>query len=221
MNGDYVRHETELGMGIEWQGIAVDGFRPRGKTLGEILQKAGMRTRYRGPIGDRIYCDYGLKIKEEFHDIARKQGLARDDRCLTHFIIPGIEFGEHFEDIQKELESEKSNPLSTYRIIIFQYPKKSCDVQGKCLTNLVDRLGFKIKSDYRNPVAFKIEIECLTKQEIRGSVLDVLNLRIRDPPWDAYYDADYKDGWPRYRDFSYIPFESWYLSLPKDKQEKL
>ncbi|MCX6815169.1 MAG: hypothetical protein NTY20_05980 [Candidatus Aenigmarchaeota archaeon] len=208
-------YETEIHEGIDWQGVTVDGFRPRGKVLKEMLQQAGMEPGYSGFRADKAYCHYGLQIKKAFHEEAKKRGLANDDKCLTHFLVPRGEFGEDFEDIHKELKSDKSNYPSAYRIVIFQFPKNSCSAYKNCIENLLKKIEFKNKEDYRDPNGCIIDLEDITRGEIKDSIFHVLNLHIRDPPWDKFCDADYKDAWPIYHEFSYPPFEKWYLSLPK------
>jgi len=207
--------DISMRKGIDWHGIMVDGFRPKGKALMQMAQEAGIeRMFYRGLRADKRYCEYGARIKRMFHAEAKNKGLAKDDKCLTYFLIPGSEFGLDYEDLHSELKLGSKN-AAAYRILIFQFPKDSCEVYKDCIENLVKNIRFESKESYRDPIACKIDLKYITRGEIRNSAIHVLNLHIKDPPWDKHCNQTYKNTWPIYRDFSYPPFERWYLDFAK------
>jgi hypothetical protein len=209
--------ETSVSEGIDWHGVTVDGFRPKGKALMQMAQKAGIeRMFYRGPRADRVYCDYGAEIKRMFHTEAKNKGLAKDDRCLTYFLVPGSEFGLDYEDLHSELKMNNEN-TSAYRILIFQLPKNACEVYKNCIENLLKNIGFENKESYKDPTGCEIDLKYITRVEIKASTIHVLNLHIKDPPWEKQCDRMYQNTWPIYRDFSYPPFEKWYLGLIKTR----
>jgi|GEM_PF-6658928 len=209
-----MRYETVIHEGIDWQCVAVDGCRPKGKILQEVLHNKRKELRQSDFKADEIYCNYALEVKKAFHQKAKSEGRAKDDKCLTHFIVPGKKFGRDFEDIHEEMKIDKSNYPSTYRIVIFQFPKNSCMVYKNCIENLLQKIGFSAKEIYREPIGCEIDLQYLTKVEVKGSS-DIINNQMPEPEHDENYNAYYKDAWPSYRDFSYPSFEKWYLNLKK------
>jgi hypothetical protein len=212
--------EDSVHMEIYWKGVTVDGFRPENKHVRQMLRETGRPWwRYTNPKMEHAYCLHANLIKHQYHLEAENAGLARDRRCLTHFLAPSEEFPSRFSSTEKELEGDGRNKKSYYRIMVFQFPDGSCDVYKQCIENLLGKIGFRNKGSYRDRKGCEYDLKFITRNEIKHSPNHIVQIdsKLREM-FDYWGNPYYYDvGWACLNDFSYRPFRNWYLYGPPGK----